>query len=455
MGSLKIFLCSLAIIILILDSSYHTLSDNNSIKNITFLGDAHVQENGRICLTSYSLPSTSSSAGVGRAIYKNPIRFRNSSPKSTASFSSKFTFTIIPNSLASPPRFGDGLTFLITSNPHIIGNGFGFMGLSNETCQEPGIYIAVEFDTSLDSNLEDISDNHVGIDINSVISYPAVDSTVMGFDLKNGKNTTAWIDYLDSEKLIKVWLSYDAQSKPIRPIISTSMDLSGYIDELMYIGFTASNGEIGSAKHFIENWEFETYFPPFDSVHKRVQGGCIENGHVSTLLLEVAVVLILFVGAIFVRSVKAILRGAWSAISEKMSPHQSGISGANQTTSDSVTDAPVISESSVNESTVLEEDLKIEQGSSTDTDDSEILEKKVISEADVLETLSPSTIQKDISTAEYRIEQLENAAKMSVTKGTKKDYTGKLVKLTGKNSSEESQKQKSKSKAGTSRNPRK
>lgn len=79
----------------------------------------------------------------------------------------------------------------------------------------------------------------------------------------------------------------------------------------------------------------------------------------------------------------------------------------------------------------------------------------MISEADVLETLSPSTIQKDISTAEYRIEQLENAAKMSVTKGTKKDYTGKLVKLTGKNSSEESQKQKSKSKAGTSRNPRK
>ncbi|KAI3832329.1 hypothetical protein MKX03_028081 [Papaver bracteatum] len=451
MGSLKSFLCSLTIIILILDSSYHSLSDNNSIKNITFLGDAYVQENGRICLTSYSLPSTSSSAGVGRAIYKNPIRFKNSSPKSTASFSSKFTFTIIPNSLASPPRFGDGLTFLITSNPHIIGNGFGFMGLSNKSSQEQGIYIAVEFDTSFDSNLEDLSDNHIGIDTNSVISYPAVDSTAMGFDLKNGKRNTAWIEYLDTEKLIKVWLSYDTQAKPIRPIISTRMDLSGYIDELMYIGFTASNGEIGSAKHLIDNWEFKTVFPPFDSVHTRVQGGCIENGHVSTLLLEVAVVLILIIGAIIVRSVKAILRGAdlWSAISEKMSPHQSRISGANQITSDSVTDI------TIKESSVQEGELKMDR-SSTDMDDGdEIVEKKEISDADLLEALRPSTVKKEISTAAFRIAQVENASKMSVTKGTQKHFTGKAVKLSGKDSGAESHKQKSKSKAGTSRNPRK
>ncbi|KAI3961246.1 hypothetical protein MKW92_004214 [Papaver armeniacum] len=331
------------------------------------------------------------------------------------------------------------------------------MGLSNKSSPEDGVYIAVEFDTSCDLNLEDISDNHIGIDTNSVISYPAVDSTVMGFDLKNGKKTTAWIEYLDTEKLIKVWLRYDTQSKPIRPIISTRVDLSGYIDELMYIGFTASNGEIGSAKHFIDNWEFETFFPPFDSVHKRVQGGCIENGHVSTLLLGVAVVLILFIGAIVVRSVKAILRGAdlWSAISEKMSPHQSGISGANQTTLDSVTDACVVSDSSVKEYTVREEDLKIEQGSSTDTDDSEILQKKEIGDADLLEALRPFTVKKEISTAAFRIVQVENASKMPVTKGTQKHFAGKAVKLIGKDSSEESQEQKSRSKAGTSRDPRK
>lgn len=37
------------------------------------------------------------------------------------------------------------------------------MGIWNQTTQEKGFYIAVEFDTSFDPILEDISDNHIGV----------------------------------------------------------------------------------------------------------------------------------------------------------------------------------------------------------------------------------------------------------------------------------------------------
>ncbi|KAI3834510.1 hypothetical protein MKX03_033278 [Papaver bracteatum] len=277
MGFSKLMFCSLiTIVICILYSSFHPPSDNS----ITLLGDAHFLQEGRIGLTSYS------STSVGRALYKYPIMFRNISSKSSASFTSKFTFTIIPNSIPSPPLFGDGLTFLITSNPNILGNGFGFMGLSNRSNQEE--YMAIEFDTSFDTSLEDISDNHIGVHINSTISYPTVDLTPMGFDLKNTTRTTAWVDYKSSEKRLEVWLSYN-DSRPIRPLLTTYMDFSAYINELMYVGFSASNGKGGcSSKHFVHKWIFETYPSPFDSsisFHSTEEASDLADGAGSTLWL--------------------------------------------------------------------------------------------------------------------------------------------------------------------------
>ncbi|RZC67549.1 hypothetical protein C5167_011238 [Papaver somniferum] len=277
MGFSKLFFCSLIFIVCISSLSIHSVA-YVSINNITLLGDAYFQENGRICLTPYSpSPSPSSSIGVGRALYNHPIRFLDPSTNSNASFICRFSFYITPfsDSSSSPPLFGDGLTFIITSKKYILGSGFGYMGLSNETSQEEGgMYIAVEFDPSFDPALEDISDNHIGIDINSAMSFASVDSTSMGFDLKNGKRTTVWIEYIDSKKMVKVWLSY-TKSRTIRPILATHIDLSMYLEEFMFIGFSASNGK-GSAQHVVEKWRFRTYgfLPSVNSFDTRVEGGC-------------------------------------------------------------------------------------------------------------------------------------------------------------------------------------
>ncbi|KAI3840922.1 hypothetical protein MKW92_030678 [Papaver armeniacum] len=318
-----------------LNSSFGSLYDSTPVRvpknqNITLMGDAHFQEDGRLCLTSTSSsppPSSSSFIGVGRALYTDPIRFKNSSNNpTTASFISKFTFTIIPDFSRYHPLFGDGFTFIIASKSNTIGNAFGYMGLSNQSSQDQGIYIAVEFDTCFDPTLEDISDNHIGIDVSSVLSYPIVDSTPTGFSLKNVSKTTIWIEYSDPEKLMKIWLSYDAESIPIRPILAARMDLSTYIDELMFVGFTASSGKLGSSKHIIHSWQFKTYPSPFDtsfSLHSMEEGSDLADGSGSTLWL--------LLGTLICTAISRIMIMFFS---------HDQIVGADQTTFDVLTDAP-------------------------------------------------------------------------------------------------------------------
>ncbi|KAI3913355.1 hypothetical protein MKW92_030623 [Papaver armeniacum] len=298
MGFSKLFFCSFIFIVCISNLSIHSVA-YVSINKITLLGDAYFQENGRICLTPYSpspSPSPSSSIGVGRDVYNHPIRFLDPSTNSNASFICSFSFYITPfsDSSSSPPLFRDGLTFIITSKKYILGSGFGYMGLSNETSQEEGgVYIAVEFDTSFD----------LRIDINSVMSFASVDSTSMGFDLKNGKRMTVWIEYIDSKKMVEVWLR-NTKSRTNGPILATHIDLSMYLEEFMFIGFSASNGK-GSTQHVVEKRRFRTYgfLPSTNSFDTRVEDGCfmcvtddvVKNGSAGSPSNEIAFLVLVLV----------------------------------------------------------------------------------------------------------------------------------------------------------------
>ena len=98
-----------------------------------------------------------------------------------------------------------------------------------------------------DPNLGDINDNHVGIDVNSVVSVASVDVLSKGIDLKSDKQMTAWIEYRDGEKMIRIWVGY-LQIKPPRPVLVARIDLSKRFEEFMSVGFSASNSR-GSSTH--------------------------------------------------------------------------------------------------------------------------------------------------------------------------------------------------------------
>uniref|UniRef100_A0A6N2N008 non-specific serine/threonine protein kinase n=1 Tax=Salix viminalis TaxID=40686 RepID=A0A6N2N008_SALVM len=191
------------------------------------------------CTSYHACPASSSSSssnGVGKALYLYPIRFLDPINNTTASFFCRFSFSIVRSPLCS---FGDGMAFLITSNADSFSLSKGYMGLSGPALNPQDSFIAVEFDTSSDPSLGDINSNHIGIDVNSIVSFAAIDAESVGIDLQSGRQITAWIEYSDSSKLIQV-------------------DLSEHFKEYMHVGFSASNGQ-GSAIHIVDQWRFKTY----------------------------------------------------------------------------------------------------------------------------------------------------------------------------------------------------
>ncbi|XP_019442083.1 PREDICTED: L-type lectin-domain containing receptor kinase S.6 [Lupinus angustifolius] len=254
-------------------------------QNITLFGEAFFSDNNSITLTK-QLPTclSSSSSGVGRAFYVNQVRFLDPITNSTASFSCKFSFSILSSS--SCPS-SDGIAFLISSTTDFTTLSQGYIGLpsppplftqdSSSSSSSSSSSFAVEFDTSVDNSLGDINDNHIGIDVNSVVSFATVDAISHGIDLKSGRVITAWIEYRDAIKMVRVWVSYSYSTRPSTPILASNVDLSDKFNEFMHVGFSASNGQ-GSSFHIVDHWQFKTFgydshsVSPMDMVE---EGDCL------------------------------------------------------------------------------------------------------------------------------------------------------------------------------------
>lgn len=122
--------------------------------------------------------------------------------------------------------------------------------------------LAVEFDTVQDFEFEDINDNHVGIDINSLKSnasapaaYYSDDSSKQDLNLKGRYAIQVWIDYDSLQNLLNVTIS-PTSKKPRLPILSFPVDLSPIFKEHMYVGFSSSTGLLASL-HYILGWSFK------------------------------------------------------------------------------------------------------------------------------------------------------------------------------------------------------
>ncbi|KAH7546941.1 hypothetical protein FEM48_Zijuj01G0254100 [Ziziphus jujuba var. spinosa] len=220
-----------------------------NVRNLTLLGDSHLRK-GVLGLTrELGVPSSS----AGTVIYNNPIKFFDPESNSTASFSTRFSFTISNVNQAS---FGDGLAFFISPDNQTLGSPGGYLGLVNSSQLTKNKFLAIEFDTRQDLHFKDPDDNHVGLDIESLNSIRTADGTKGGIDLKSGNSITAWIDYKNDEEKLNVFLSYTS-FKPQKPLLSVDIDLSGYLKEVMYVGFAAST-EGSTELHLVENWSFNT-----------------------------------------------------------------------------------------------------------------------------------------------------------------------------------------------------
>eukprot|EP00249_Psilotum_nudum_P024817 c29299_g1_i1 orf=614-1444(+) len=229
--------------------------------NLTLDGIASINS-GLIQLTNVSARL------LGRAIYPVPVQIRDSTTHATFSFSTTFVFSIVP---MYPTLGGHGMAFIMT--PHRDSTGafpsqyLGLMNASNIGNASNHLF-AVELDTVQDLEFSDINGNHVGIDLNDMVSVnstPAAYRTgkspedKVDIDLKGGKNIQAWIRYNSLEQQLNVSLSIVGQPQPAFPLLSVHVNLSTILEDYMYVGFSASTGVL-SGIHYVLSQLQQVFF---------------------------------------------------------------------------------------------------------------------------------------------------------------------------------------------------
>ncbi|KAJ7972427.1 Lectin receptor kinase-like protein [Quillaja saponaria] len=221
-----------------------------TLSSLKLLGDAHLK-NGSVKLTrDLAVPNS----GAGRALYSKPVRFRQPSTSFPASFSTFFSFSVTN---LNPSSIGGGLAFLISPDDETVGDAGGSLGLIKQEGSASG-FLAVEFDTLMDVEFKDINGNHVGLDLNSMVSTQVCDLGSIDIDLKSGDVVNVWIEYDGATTEFNISISY-SNLRPKDPLLSFNLDLDQYVNDFMYVGFSGSTQ--GSTEiHSVEWWSFKSSF---------------------------------------------------------------------------------------------------------------------------------------------------------------------------------------------------
>ncbi|KAK3227198.1 hypothetical protein Dsin_007060 [Dipteronia sinensis] len=192
-----------------------------------------------------SLPITNK---AGRAFYRKPFRLWKKRGIN-AVFSSTFTLHI-QNQTATA---GEGLAFVLTDNIHVPENSDGqWLSIVNATTNgtSQANIVAIEFDTRK-SYSQDLDDNHVGLDINSIYSIEQVSLNSHGVYLSTGTIVTVQVQY--DGKRITVFVGHNAENLDL--VLSKPIDLSEYLPQKVFVGFTASTG-IYTQTNCVKSWKF-------------------------------------------------------------------------------------------------------------------------------------------------------------------------------------------------------
>jgi Legume lectin domain/Protein kinase domain len=231
----------------------------SSDHNLSLGGVSLVEQSGILRLTN------DTSRLIGHAFYPVPFQFKKSSAATVFSFSTAFAFAIVPE---YPKLGGHGLSFVVSPSKDLPGAlPSQYLGLLNasDVGNLTNHLLAIEFDTVQDFEFGDINDNHVGVDINSLVSNRSAVASYYGssanglqavnVSLKSGDMIQAWVDYDGANNVLNVTIS-PFSAKPQTPLISFKVDLSPILQETMYVGFSASTGLLASS-HYLMGWNFK------------------------------------------------------------------------------------------------------------------------------------------------------------------------------------------------------
>lgn len=221
-------------------------------------GSATVTPGGLLELTNGSLQLK------GHAFHPTPLRFRELPNGTVRSFSASSVFGILS---AYPDMSAHGIVFVVAPTTDfstaLASQYLGLVNVQNNGHQSNRIF-AVELDTLQQDEFRDINDNHVGVDINGLISLQSsnagyyVDGEKERFEnltLISHQAMQVWIDYDAGNNRINVTLAPLGVAKPAKPLVSATYNLSSVITSTAYVGFSSATGSFDS-RHYVLGWSF-------------------------------------------------------------------------------------------------------------------------------------------------------------------------------------------------------
>ena len=227
--------------------------------NLSLDGIASITSSGLLEMTNTTLNMQA------HAFHPIPLSFKSAAGK-ILSFSTTFVFAIVSE---IPNLSGQGLAFVISPTTDFSATAktpsqyLGLFTQKNNGNSTNHIF-AVELDTIQNPEFQDINDNHVGIDINSLDSNNSTaagyyeDSTglLKNLTLISGEEMQVWIDFNSEKMQLDVTLSPAQMNKPKKPLLSSTLNLSSLMQDTMYIGFSSADGPFRT-HHYVVGWSFK------------------------------------------------------------------------------------------------------------------------------------------------------------------------------------------------------
>ncbi|KFK27564.1 hypothetical protein AALP_AA8G400300 [Arabis alpina] len=221
-------------------------------------GDLHVDGVAQILPGGLLQLTNTSEQKMGHAFFKQPFEFNLSG---SLTFSTHFVCAMVRQRGVTG---GNGIAFFLSPTMDLSNaDATQYFGLFNTTTnRSPSSHIfAIELDTVQSAEFDDIDNNHVGIDVNSLTSIESAPASY--FSDKEGLNKSITLLSGDS---IQVWIDYDGAvlnvslaplgiQKPSRSLLSRSINLSEVIQDRMFVGFSAATGQLAN-NHYILGWSF-------------------------------------------------------------------------------------------------------------------------------------------------------------------------------------------------------
>ncbi|KAG6545907.1 hypothetical protein Mapa_012562 [Marchantia paleacea] len=205
----------------------------------------------------------------GMALYTVPIQLLDVKKNRWHGFSTYFKFSIQPADYQHP---GDGMAFVMLNVSQWPGSPGGAFGVYDGNGQQLVKTLAIEFDTFRNLDFGDISNNHVGVDLENLTSKASRDASDVGIILYGGEPVHAWIDLDAVSGNLEVRISKN-DSRPAHAFLNHSLLLVDVFDDSgpVYVGFSGSNG-LCSCHNFYTVYDWRFAVLPDDEKEDLVMG---------------------------------------------------------------------------------------------------------------------------------------------------------------------------------------